>query len=76
MKVELDFDPEIMASIISEKILKEIRSIASDKSANDVIFNVEALSKYLNVSKQWIYERIQFKQIPYIKMGCLLRFRR
>ena len=45
-------------------------------AADDTIFTVESLAKYLSVSEQWIYERVQFKEMPYIKVGKFLRFRR
>lgn len=41
-----------------------------------IIFNVQSLSKYLQVSPKWIYKRVQFKEIPHIKVNGLLRFKK
>ncbi len=42
----------------------------------DTIFSVETLAKYLQVSKQWVYERVHLKEIPHIKMGKFPRFKK
>ena len=40
------------------------------------LLGVKGLAEYLGVSDQWVYERVQLKEIPYIKVGKLLRFRK
>jgi len=40
------------------------------------LLEVKELAQYLGVSTQWIYERVQLKEIPYIKVGKLLRFQK
>jgi len=56
--------------------LKPILSGCDKRSGDDIIFDVQGLSKYLGVSHKWVYERAQFKEIPHIKVKGLLRFRK
>jgi len=48
----------------------------SDKQGEDEIFDVPALAAYLKCSTKWIYERTHLKEIPHIKAGGQLRFRK
>ena len=43
---------------------------------DDPLLGVKELAEYIGVSIQWIYERVQLKEIPYIKVGKLLRFQK
>lgn len=38
------------------------------------LMTIEEVAEFFNVTKGAIYKRIQRGQIPYIKMGALLRF--
>jgi excisionase family DNA binding protein len=38
--------------------------------------DVSALCAYLNVKESWIYERTHLNEIPFMKLGGQLRFRR
>lgn len=75
MKTELE-SKDIEA--IADKIIEKLKPLIAHngKSEDDVIFDVKGLSKYLHVSEKWIYERTQFKEIPYQKIKGLLRFRK
>ena len=42
----------------------------------DAIFTPEQLAGYLQVTKQWVYERVALGEIPYAKVGKYLRFRK
>lgn len=46
------------------------------KTQEDVLFTVKGLAKYLEVSNQWVYERVSLREIPFIKMGKFPRFRK
>jgi excisionase family DNA binding protein len=75
MKAELESqDIEAIAQRVVE-LLKPILAHRKDE-AEDVIFDVQGLAEYLKVSKKWIYERTQLKEIPHIKVDGLLRFRK
>ena len=64
-----------LAHEIANRVLCVIKSQLS-KEPKDALFTVETLAEYLQVSKQWIYERVQLKEIPHIKVGKFLRFRK
>lgn len=75
MKTELEErDIEAIAQRVLE-LLKPILSKSNDRR-EDIVFDVQALCEYLHVSKKWVYERTQLKEIPHIKTKGLLRFRK
>ena len=54
-----------------------MKPLLSGKSkADDEIFDLKGLTEYLKVSDKWIYERTHLKEIPYIKKGGKLMFRK
>jgi len=53
-------------------IIKESVLVRPD----DSLMSVKELSVYLGVKEQWIYERVSLNEIPFIKMGKLLRFKK
>jgi excisionase family DNA binding protein len=75
MKAEIQIDTEQLADEIVAKFLSNLK-LQRSKKQEDTLFTVETLADYLKVSKQWIYERVRLKEIPYIKVGKLLRFRK
>jgi excisionase family DNA binding protein len=68
-------DIQALGDYLLEKI-KPLISCNGNHQAEDIIFDVNGLAKYLNVSHKWIYERTQFKEMPYMKVKGLLRFRK
>ena len=78
MKAELTLSEEFTDQIV-EKLFERMKPFLSDKGTNengDFLFDVPKLAEYLKASKKWIYERVQFKEIPYLKVNGLLRFRK
>lgn len=78
MKAELTLPTELIDEIV-DKLLHRLNLILENngkKVEDDIIFDVPGLAKYLNVSKQWVYERTHLKEIPHIKKQGLLRFRK
>ncbi|MGQ9571052.1 MAG: helix-turn-helix domain-containing protein [Thermodesulfovibrionales bacterium] len=74
MKAELE-QHDIEA--IVDKVIERLKPILTSKNEDkDAIFDIDALSEYLRVSKKWIYERTHLKEIPYLKVNGLLRFRK
>ncbi|MFQ5442243.1 MAG: helix-turn-helix domain-containing protein [Thermodesulfobacteriota bacterium] len=78
MKVNLEI---LNTKEVEERIAKEVVKaleplLAKGKGDTDVLFTVTSLAEYLGVSKQWVYDRIKFKEIPYIKVGKFPRFRK
>ncbi len=77
MKAELTFSHELSEQI-ADRVIERLKPLLSDngKKETDIIFDVKGLSEYLKVSKKWIYERTHFKEIPYLKVGGQLRFKK
>jgi len=65
-----------------QSIAREVAALVSpllsgmDKQGEDEILDVSSLAAYLKVSTKWIYERTHLKEIPHIKAGGQLRFRK
>lgn len=77
MKAELNLNLNQLATAIIQEVLREIRPLLSgNQQDQDEIFDVPALAAYLRVSHKWIYERTHLKEIPHIKAGGHLRFRK
>jgi excisionase family DNA binding protein len=77
LKAEL-LIPEELVNQIADKVFDKLKPLISGngKHEDDVIFDVRGLAEYLKVSTKWIYERTQFKEIPFKKIKGLLRFRK
>jgi len=78
MKAELTLPPELIDLIVN-KLLEGLKPLLSktDKSEDDIIFDVIGLSKYLGVTSKWIYEQTCLKTIPYLKLNNKrLRFKK
>jgi excisionase family DNA binding protein len=77
MKIELNIDTDELVSKIAQEVTNSVVPILTKHAIeDDTLFTVETLAKYLQVSKQWVYERVHLKEIPYIKMGKFPRFRK
>lgn len=61
---------------ISQAVVAALRPLVTAKENPETIFTVESLAEYLSVSKKWVYERVQFKEIPFAKTGGFLRFKK
>jgi excisionase family DNA binding protein len=77
VKVEVQFDTQELVALIAQAVVKEIKPLLG-KATNgeESLFTVKTLAEYLQVSQQWVYERIQRHEIPYIKMGKFPRFKK
>ena len=77
MRTTLEFDIQELASQIAIQVGKAIKPILDQYPLReDRLYDVQELAEYLSVSTQWVYERVQLKEIPHIKVGKLLRFRK
>ncbi len=75
MRTTLEFDIQELASQVAIQVGKAIKPILDQYPLReDRLYDVQELAEYLSVSTQWVYERVQLKEIPYIKVGKLLRF--
>lgn len=70
MKGEIFIDTEEMVKQITQEVIRSIKpALEKMKIQEDVLFTVKTLAKYLEVSNQWVYERVSLREIPFIKMG-------
>lgn len=77
MKATVDLDIKDLASQIAKEVERAIKPLLSQNNpGNDLIYSVRGLAGYLNVSAQWVYQRIQLKEIPHIKVGKHVRFKK
>ncbi len=68
-----------LADAVSEKVLERLRPLLANKSKGHdggKIFTVETLSEYLHVPKSKIYNLVHLNEIPHVKVGRALRFRK
>jgi excisionase family DNA binding protein len=77
MKVELGIPPELVTAI-AQAVTEELKPLIASRKveAQDDILTPEQLAEYLQVSKQWVYERVSLGEIPHTKVGKYLRFRK
>jgi excisionase family DNA binding protein len=78
LKAELHLSEEIVESIAT-KVVEQLKPCLNNngKEENkDSIYDVRGLAEYLGVSPKWVYQRVQYKEIPHIKRKGLLRFRK
>jgi excisionase family DNA binding protein len=77
VKVEVHFDPNELAASIARAVVQEIKPLLGKATDEDEsLFTVKTLAEYLQVSQQWVYERIQHNEIPHIKLGKFPRFKK
>ena len=66
--------------MLSDKVIASLTPLlnqnAKVRDIDNILFTVESLAKYLQVSKQWVYERVHLNEIPYLKMRKFPRFRK
>lgn len=77
MKIELTVPDDFIKAVASE-VVKQLKSLKKEveQAQEDTIYDVPGLAKYLNVTEQWVYDRVVMKEIPYFKLGKYNRFKR
>jgi excisionase family DNA binding protein len=76
MKIEID-DSKLISDIV-EKVVERLEPLLnnSHNSKDNELMDVNGLAGYLNVKKQWIYEKTHLNVIPYYKVGKYPRYRK
>ena len=69
-------DIDAIAEAVFQKLKPLLKAANKKTSANDFIFDVKQLSKYLNVPDSWVYRQTCDHNIPYYKLGGYLRFKK
>jgi excisionase family DNA binding protein len=78
MKAELNIDTQELVKEIAKEVIRELKPLLlnNGKPEDDTLFSVDSLSEYLQVSPQWVYERVHLKEIPHVKIGKFPRFKK
>jgi excisionase family DNA binding protein len=77
MKAEIDINMRELVEAIIKGVMQELRPlVVSCKPEKEVLLTVSTLAEYLDVSDQWVYQRIQFGEIPVIRIGKFPRFKK
>jgi excisionase family DNA binding protein len=75
MKTELEeSDIERIAKKVVEQITPMLKR--NPESHDDKLMTVDEVASYLNVKKQFIYEKVHRREIPFRKAGKFSRFNR
>jgi excisionase family DNA binding protein len=76
MRIEID-DTELIDSIV-EKVVERLEPLLlqNSKSNDSELMTVDEVSKYLNVTKSWVYDKVHTRSIPFQKAGKFTRFRK
>ena len=80
MRVELNIPPELVGAI-ADAVMARLKPILTGLQTKplqvDDLMGVSELGKYLGgVSKDRIYQRTAGNEIPFVKVGRLIKFRR
>ena len=74
MELKIDLDVERLGKEIAKALLVELLPHLERNNRAAEVFSKKELADYLGVSASWINDRIQRKEIPYIKIGKHVRF--
>jgi excisionase family DNA binding protein len=80
LKADISIPPELISAIVDGVVarLKPILTgLQKNPSLVDDLMGVDELGKYLGgVSRDWIYQRTAGNEIPFVKVGRMIKFRR
>jgi len=79
MKTEIEINLEDLSTEIAHEVIRGLKPLLAEgqrKTQEDPLMDVKKLSVYLGVKEQWIYERVSVNEIPFIRVGKHLRFRK
>lgn len=76
MKAEFIIDTQEMVEEVTRGVVKALKPYLKDKPNAELLFTVKTLAGYLGVTKQWVYKKVEHNEIPCIKKGNFLRFRK
>lgn len=74
MKAELNIDTQELVREITSGVIKAVMPLLNHKTEANSFFTVKTLAQHLEVSEKWVYERVQFKEIPFYKLNGNVRF--
>jgi len=76
--MNIEIDDKVLIDTIVEKVVERLKPLLSNShdSEDDELMDVKGLAGYLNVNKQWVYEKTHMGIIPYYKVGKYPRYRK
>ncbi len=78
MKVEIEVDTlvQAIAAAVVDRLRPAILGLTAPPAKADDLMGVDELAAYLGTSKDWLYARTSRNEIPFVKVGRLLKFRK
>lgn len=78
MRIDLeDKDIQMIAAMAAAEVVKALSPLfAKAQAQDDPLLTVEDCAAYLKVSTAWIYKRTALREMPFVKLGRLVMFRR
>ena len=79
LKAELSISKEDISAIAQEvanSLKTHLSQLVETRSSEEGLMGVDDLVNYLGVSKDWIYQRTANNEIPFVKLGHLVKFRK
>lgn len=75
--MKIDLETSDIERIV-EKMVERLKPLLNNShgSDDDKLMDVNGLSDYLKVTKQWIYDKTHMGIIPYYKVGKYPRYRK
>jgi len=70
--MNVDFPEALVKAIVCQVVAEVTQQLKKE----DRIFDVDSLADYLHVNQNWIYQRTRHYEIPFVKKGKLLFFRK
>ena len=76
--MNIEIDDKVLIDTIVEKVVERLKPLLSNShdSEDDELMDVKGLAGYLNVNKQWVYEKTHMGIIPYYKVVKYPRYRK
>ncbi len=76
MKIELEHEDILkIAEMVTEKLRPLIVNNGNRKTEDEILTKKE-LAEYLDVPVTWIDRKVSYNEIPYIKIGKYVRFKK
>ena len=79
MKIEIEI-PDAVIDAIAAKVAAQIKPalmlLPESPSQVDNLMGVHEVARYLGTSKDWVYARTSRNEIPFVRTGRLVKFRR
>lgn len=65
---------EALAEKIAHRLFVKLNTLLNNKE--DEILSFDEACRFLKCNKGWLYEKVRFNKIPYVKTGRYLKFKK